>query len=151
MAVGISKYHFEKPTHSLGASVFAGQLYLIEQKGMNKEALDNLTWYQLFGDPSLLMRTDAPKSIDATYRVTHMASNSVLELKLRDKLGNALGGLVATVSYAEHTQAPITGVTDSSGQLVLNLSSERRAQRQSATLTITGYNTETFSRALEYR
>ncbi|MEZ4750517.1 MAG: hypothetical protein R3B54_07760 [Bdellovibrionota bacterium] len=60
---GIAKTHFEKPVHSLGGSVLAGQLYLIEQKGSDDEIIDNLRWYNLFRKPVDDMRTSAPAPV----------------------------------------------------------------------------------------
>jgi hypothetical protein len=57
MSVGVAKTHFEKSVPSLGGATLGGQLYLIEQKGNNEDTIDNLKWYNLFGDPSLGIRT----------------------------------------------------------------------------------------------
>ena len=57
MSVGVAKYHFEKPVTSIGGSVMAGQMYLVEKKGKGKNVIDNMKWYNLFGDPSLVVRT----------------------------------------------------------------------------------------------
>ncbi len=57
MSVGVAKYHFEKKVDSIGGSVMAGQMYLVEKKGTGDEVIDNIEWYNLFGDPSLVVRT----------------------------------------------------------------------------------------------
>ena len=75
MAIGIAKSHFEQSIPSLGGSVLAGQLYLIAQVGTTSDSLDNLKWYNLLGDPSLVMRTDTPKTYQVKYAV-NSADNS---------------------------------------------------------------------------
>jgi hypothetical protein len=57
MSVGIAKRRFEKSLTTMGSTVMAGQLYLIEQMGSTSATKDNLKWYNLFGDPSLAVRT----------------------------------------------------------------------------------------------
>lgn len=61
MSVGIAKNHFEKKLETIGASVIGGQLHLFEKMGMGKDTLDNIKWYNLFGDPSLVVRTKKAK------------------------------------------------------------------------------------------
>lgn len=61
MARGVAINHFKKPVYSLGGSLIAGQLYLAEQSGTGSDTEDNFEWYVLFGDPSMIIRTDTPK------------------------------------------------------------------------------------------
>jgi len=56
MSVGIAKRHVESSLPTIGSSVIAGQLYLMEQMGNTTAVKDNLKWYNLFGDPSLVVR-----------------------------------------------------------------------------------------------
>ncbi len=60
MSVGISKAYGENKITSIGALVIAGQLHLQKQIGAKKNAIDNLKWYNLFGDPTLDLRTVSP-------------------------------------------------------------------------------------------
>lgn len=53
MSVGVAKAHFENGVNTLGAAVLGGQLYLLEQKGKSEDTIDNLRWYNLFGDPMM--------------------------------------------------------------------------------------------------
>jgi hypothetical protein len=62
MSVGIAKMHFEKNLRSTGASVLGGQVYLFEKSGNTNATLDNIKWYNLFGDPSMVIRSAAPLS-----------------------------------------------------------------------------------------
>jgi len=58
MSVGIAKRHAESQLPTIGSSVIAGQLYLMEQMGDTTAVRDNLKWYNLFGDPSLVVRAN---------------------------------------------------------------------------------------------
>lgn len=58
MSVGIAKRHFENSVRTIGSSVMAGQLYLVEQMGTGSKVIDNLKWYNLFGDPSLEVKSE---------------------------------------------------------------------------------------------
>ena len=58
MSVGIAKRRFENSVRTIGSSVLAGQLYLLEQMGESSQVTDNMKWYNLFGDPSLVVRTN---------------------------------------------------------------------------------------------
>lgn len=65
MAVGIAQELFEKNLHSLGEVILAGQMYLASHHDNVSEVVENLTWYHLFGDPSLTVRTAVPKKVAA--------------------------------------------------------------------------------------
>ena len=55
MAVGIGKARAQADYKYLGQVLLAGQLYLLETYEDLPAAIENLTWYHLQGDPSLLM------------------------------------------------------------------------------------------------
>jgi len=55
MSQGIAKARNEKKIASLGASVAAGQLFLIEKMGKTEATIENWMWYNLFGDPSMAL------------------------------------------------------------------------------------------------
>jgi len=57
MSVGIAKHHAERTLKTVGSTVIAGQLYLLEKMGESSAVTDNMKWYNLFGDPSLVVRT----------------------------------------------------------------------------------------------
>lgn len=63
MARGIAMQHFALPVYGLGASLIAGQLYLVSQSGTGSDVEDNFEWYALFGDPSMLIRTASPQEL----------------------------------------------------------------------------------------
>jgi hypothetical protein len=60
MSVGVIKSHFEKNIASVGGSVLGGQLYLLEQMGVKPSTIENMVWYNLFGDPLMTLRTNNP-------------------------------------------------------------------------------------------
>lgn len=57
MSVGIAKHHATGNLKTIGSTVIAGQLYLLEKLGDTSAVTDNMKWYNLFGDPSLSIRT----------------------------------------------------------------------------------------------
>ncbi len=59
MSVGIAKSYVDKHLKTVGEAVLAGQLYLQAKMGTGKDTLDNLKWYNLFGDPNLHIRSEA--------------------------------------------------------------------------------------------
>jgi len=56
MSRGIALKHFGSNLKSLGSSILAGQLYLLEQMGTNSGTIDNLEYYNLFGDASTIIK-----------------------------------------------------------------------------------------------
>ena len=58
MSVGIAKHHATSGLKTIGSTVIAGQLYLLEKMGETSAVTDNMKWYNLFGDPSLSVRTN---------------------------------------------------------------------------------------------
>ncbi len=141
MAVGVSKYHFEKPVTTLGGSVVAGQLYLVEKMGNGDNTLDNQKWYNLLGDPSLVVRTSVP----AAYEVKHSlkASRGRIEITVTatDGAGKGLKGVVASVNTNAGTPLSVAR-TDAQGQAVLSVGGVSELEPNTV-LTTTGYNVET--------
>lgn len=60
MSVGVAKAYGEKGVKTVGEATIAGQLHLQAQMGTGSNTLDNLKWYNLFGDPNLHIRSEAP-------------------------------------------------------------------------------------------
>ncbi len=142
MSVGVAKYHFEKPVHSIGASVFAGQMYMYEKMGVATNTTDNLKWYNLFGDPSLLLRTDSPKPYAVAVQAV-TGSDSQVTARVSDAFGGGFAGVQASV-YAPGENGPIAvGTTDASGTISLTLAG-RATIPVGTLLTVTGYNLETY-------
>jgi hypothetical protein len=132
MSTGIAKYHFEKPVRTMGGSVLAGQMYLIEKSGTGSSVSDNLTWYNLFGDPSLMMRTDLVKALNVTY---DMQEDGVA-VKVTSGDADLANAKVAITNENGLLQS---GVTNEQGILKL-----AKPARGAYTLTVTGYNVEPF-------
>jgi len=150
MSVGIAKSHFEKPVYHLGGTVMAGQLYLLEKKGVSSETMDNFKWYNLFGDPSMTVRTSIPKA--------YAIKSALMENDNRD--------LVITVRATDINGAPVadvqTSLTSSSNQMLANAKTGVDGSAQlvlsgltkiepGTLLTTTGYNLESQSHALQVR
>ncbi len=141
MAVGVSKYHFEKPVQSLGGSVLAGQLYLIEKMGTGSNVTDNLKWYNLFGDPSMLVRTDVPKAYSLKQNVRKSNGGVTIEVSAQDSNGNGVANLSASVVNA-NGQNLVVGATNLGGTASLYIPGVISLSPNTV-LTTTGYNAET--------
>ena len=160
MAIGIAKSHFEQMIPSLGGSVLAGQLYLIAQVGTTSDSLDNLKWYNLLGDPSLVMRTDTPKVYQVKYTINSTGKNSSddspgdssggaesVTVTATDSAGNPVSGLLASI--APNNQSPLAVAnTDSSGSAVLTIPAGSTLENGTA-LTVTGLNADTYQTAIQ--
>lgn len=140
MSVGVAKYHFEKPVHTLGASTLAGQLYLMEKMGTGSSVTDNFKWYNLFGDPSLMVRTDVPKAYDVKHDVTRSERGTQIEVKATDNSGAGVKGVLASV-VSSAGQNLAVGTTDATGKATLTVAGQISLANSS--LTTTGYNLET--------
>jgi len=140
MSVGVSKYHFEKPVHSLGGSVAAGQLYLVEKMGTGSDVTDNLKWYNLFGDPAMLIRTNTPKA----YQVKHALKGENGRVQLTVTAVDSTGSGVAGITAALGTKNGLLDVaqTNAQGEAVLSTGGVGQLEPGSL-LTTTGYNAET--------
>ncbi|MBI4403984.1 MAG: hypothetical protein HY537_07480 [Deltaproteobacteria bacterium] len=142
MSVGIAKYHFEKPVYTLGGSVLAGQTYLMEKKGTGADVVDNLKWYHLLGDPSLLIRTSTPLAYQVKHSLTKQSQNSILNVVANDLSGKAVPGLLVALANPSTTGAPIAvGRTDANGSAVLEVADQLEPN---TLMTVTGYNAETY-------
>ncbi len=142
MSIGIAKYHFERPVHTIGASVFAGQMYLLEKMGMEENVIDNLRWYNLFGDPSLLARTDTPKEYSVSYSTQDSSGFAAVEVVANDSTKNAVAGLTTSLWIPEGSELLATATTDSTGKAILK--TPLKSLPHGALLTVSGYNFQTY-------
>lgn len=140
MSVGVSKYHFEKPVHSLGGTVAAGQLYLVEKMGTGSDVIENIQWYNLFGDPSLLIRTATPKSYQVKAAEDKSPNGVTVTVKATDATGAGVKGLTAALGKDAGVLA--VGETDATGKAVLTVPGIGGLE-PGTVLTTTGYNAET--------
>ncbi len=137
MSVGAAKYHFEQATHSVGATTLAGQIYLMEEMGVNTETIDNLEWYNLFGDPSMLMRTATPTA----YSVKHNFGANGLAVEAVDTDGLGVANLLVSVTPASGGKPIQVGRTDENGTATLPMNGH--TSLEGSVLTLSGYNAET--------
>ena len=141
MSVGIAKAHFEKPVHSLGGSWIAGQLYLVQQRGTGDDVVDNLKWYNLLGDPSLLVRTRTPISYEVKHLIQASRSRVDVAVTAVDDSGKGVAGLTASL-MSPSGESLAVGTTDTSGQATLTASGMSQLEADTK-LTVSGYNAET--------
>lgn len=137
MATGIAKRHFENHINSLGGSLLAGQIYLIEQMGSGANVVDNLEWYNLFGDPSMTMRTSAPAGMEMTYDVMDVEGVVLVNVKVIGVSGPVSGANVSLTS-ADGATLHGLGATDAAGLVSFPVASG--TSLQGAHLTASGYN-----------
>ncbi len=142
MAVGVAKYHFEKRLSSLGASVLAGQMHLVEKMGTGSQVTDNLKWYALFGDPSLLMRTDTPKTYKVNTQVTEEPNRVQLNIKAIHNDGTGAAGLLTSLKSSNTNELLGVATTDNTGLAKLEVPGIGQLEPNTL-LTVTGYNAET--------
>lgn len=147
MAVGISKAHFEKPVHTLGGTVLAGQVYLSEQKGTGDELLDNLRWYQLLGDPSLELRTAKPNSISVTQLQKRNGKGTTLTLRIKDESSEPVNGVMASLFSSKENRIITVGRSNNQGEVTLKLKTDVNLSGE--LLTLSGYNIETLVTRVE--
>ena len=141
MSVGIAKYHFAKPVYTFGGSFIAGQLYLIEQMGTGADVTDNLKWYNLLGDPSLVMRTDMPKAYEVRQNLSRGSDGVVVNIKATTLDGKGVAGLTASVSPADGAPLAVAQ-TNANGEATIKLPAVHQIEPNTK-LTTTGYNAET--------
>jgi hypothetical protein len=142
MSVGIAHYHFEKPVYSLGGSVLAGQLYLIEKKGNTSETIDNVKWYNLFGDPSLEMRTALPMAYTVKMETKRHDNSITVMLRAEGQDGQPVKGLLASLSNESKSTPLAVAHTTAAGEASLTVDGVAELEANTL-LTTTGYNAET--------
>jgi hypothetical protein len=139
MAIGIAKNHFAQSIPSLGGSILAGQLYLIQQSGASDDTTDNLKWYNLLGDPSLVMRTDTPRQFQVQYNTQSTAQGTSVTVTTTDPSGNPMSGLLAALTGSSGALLA-AGPTDPTGNVTLTVSGSASGD----SLTVTGVNAATY-------
>lgn len=147
MSKGCAIRHFSTPVHTWGGTCLAGQLYLIEQMGAGSDIIDNLEWFILFGDPSLLMRTDVPKTYlvqnvdpiflgQSDYNVTVLSSSKA-----------GIPGAIVCMKSDNEANVSAVGTTDGNGLVTLHFSPAPSVPG-SMKMTITGYNLDTLQKTV---
>ncbi len=147
MSVGVAKYHFENKAYSLGGSALAGQLYLIEKMGTGDNVWDNLEWYNLFGDPSMLVRTDTPASYSIKHRVLESGSGNSVQVTATNTQGVGVANVVVAIRGTSGNPVAI-GKTDANGMANVEVSGVGQLEPGSV-LTTTGYNLETYQTTIQ--
>lgn len=148
MSVGIAKYHFDRSAQTVGASVFAGQIYLMEQMGLAPNTIDNLKWFNLFGDPSLLLRTAAAKAYAVKQTTTRKGNDWVISVQATDTLGNPVEGVQFAASAPGYAEPLSSGTTSPQGEITLRIVDSPNIPTGSL-LTASGYNLETYQWPIE--
>lgn len=141
MSVGVAKAHFEKPVHTIGGSVLGGQLYLIEKMGSGASSIDNLKWYNLFGDPSMMIRTNTPLAYNVTQNIVKRDGRLEVTVTAKDMDGKGVANIQAALAAPEGSLLAV-GKTTAEGKAVLTVEGITALEPESV-LTTTGYNAET--------
>ncbi|MCX6117993.1 MAG: C25 family cysteine peptidase [Proteobacteria bacterium] len=142
MAVGSAKYHFEKSAFTIGETTLAGQLHLIEQMGLGPDIIDNLEWYNLFGDPSMIMRTGKQTAISVETTI----DGETVTVLVKSSTGSVKPGQIVTISDSGSSTPLAVSITDENGTAALRLSGKKR--QKGRTLTVLGYNSQTVQNEL---
>jgi hypothetical protein len=116
-------------------------MYVLAQEGMNDDTLDNLKWYNLFGDPSMWWRTTPPTH----YNVQHSLGRGLLTVEARGEDGKPAEGLTVAVSDPAEPYPIAVTRTSAEGKATLDLSVHRAT---GTVLTVSGENAETFQTTL---
>ncbi len=98
MSMGVADYRFRRQAALMGPAVYAGQIYMLEKLGVTKLSLNNLTAYNLFGDPSLLVRTKNNADYDLNPGISTDSAGRHLSITVTKLDGSALQGLYMGLS-----------------------------------------------------
>ena len=115
-----------------GAITLNGGVLMLAEKA---SALGTLKTWSIFGDPSLQVRTDAPKAIVVSNVSVPTASYQTNVSVAGSPFANAL------VSVWDGTNQPFSALTDAAGNVTIP---HTLPTGSSATLTVTGFNLATF-------
>lgn len=140
MATGIARSHFEKKVPTVGGSALAGQLYLIAQIGLNNQSKDNLTWYNLMGNPAMQLRTRTPTPYQVQTQVRERQGYRWVLAQATDAGGRGVRGLTAAAHTPNEWKARDIQTTDAYGRAYLKVKDPAR----SLFITLTGPNAETY-------
>ena len=141
MAVGCAKEHYEQPVHTFGETCLKGQLYLAAQNGWGSDTIDNFEWYNIFGDPSLMWRTDVPQAISVNHPATVMIGQGQVTVTVSTSKAPAEGALLGITNSSGTVFG--SAYTNSSGQAIVTFN-QAPMEVESLTITATGYNLDTY-------
>ena len=119
---------------------------IFEKMGTGEDTLDNLKWYNLLGDPSLVMRTDTPAEYQVKKTITRSGDLVKLNLTATDTSGKGVAGLTVSVASSQRGTVAV-GKTGADGKSQLSIPSVA-ASGADTLLTVSGYNAETVQMAL---
>jgi len=147
MATGIAKHHFQDPVYTFGGSCLAGQMYLVAQSGWNSDTQDNFEWYNIFGDPSLMMRTASPSTLSVTHPSLIAAGSTSASVNVMAG-GSAFQGALVCIYAQNNEDVYASAFTNSSGNAVLNFDSAV-SPADELKITVTGYNTNVYENTIQ--
>ncbi len=139
MSKGVAIRHFEDPEFTFGASCIAGQLYLEANWNNQDQVVDNMEWYTIFGDPSMFMRTDVPKSLNVTHDSIFPLGSTTFDVNVKDSSNNPVEGVRVYAYSDSESDVEAYGTTDSSGNVTLTFSSGPQFTGN-LYIYVTGYN-----------
>ncbi len=143
MAQGIAIHHYSDPVYTWGGSCLAGQMYLKAQNGGGSDTIDNFEWFILFGDPSLMIRTDTPRALQVTHDENMVFGQDVFDVTvLTGSSVPVAGARVYAYSSAEPAVAAYA-LTDSAGNAHLEFATPPSLDG-TLHVTVTGYNLQTY-------
>ncbi len=142
MATGIAKHHFEDPVYSFGGSCLAGQMYLVAEDGWNSSTEDNFEWYNLFGDPSLTVRTANPAILTVNHPALIPSGSTSVNVGVQAD-GSSFEGALVCILAQNNPAIYASGYTNFMG--VASLSFENPIMpTDELYITVTGYNTTVY-------
>ncbi len=142
MATGIAKHHFEDPVYSFGGSCLAGQMYLVAQEGWGSDVEDNFEWYNIFGDPSLMLRTASPETISVTHPTMIASGSTSAEVNVSVSKAPFEQALVC-IYASNNDDIYASAFTDASGDATLTFDTGITPTDE-LHITVTGYNTTVY-------
>ncbi len=116
MDKGIYKGFLQEGLSSFGEAAVRGKVYMYNITGMSDTTIVEMNEYLILGDPSLLARTEVPKSMVVSHDTLVPIGESMLWVMVRDTEGPVTG---AFVSARMDSIFHVSGHTDSTGTIGL--------------------------------
>ncbi len=140
--IGIYYGLFAKNLETAGEGLVYGKANLYENYPSNPNNWVTIFthWNNLMGDGATRLWTDSPKDIVVNHESTLSQGENFLEFNISNSEGSPLEGALVTLMESRNSSFYLEGLSDSQGNVIINLSESDIAISDDLEVTITKFN-----------
>ena len=154
-AVNIGIYHgiFAEGMQTAGEGLVAGKANLYQNYPSNPNNWVTIFthWNNLMGDAATMLFTDTPVPMNVQHQNSISQGENFISFNVSTIIGNPVEGALVTLMEDRTSNFYLEGLTDSDGNVVINLDESEFEISDDVELTVTKYNHKPYLYDIEYQ